>query len=147
MQSYFSNIEPRLKRYLIRRSSLFALPGFFLLLYMGIFLSTSALQSWGLWGFAAGFSLISMGMIPYRRVIGLETKPHHLAITDKELRFTHARKGEVVFPFKNMTKMDFIQRRGFYGIRLHLNDGSHFLLPYFSQKTFSLINDYLSKNQ
>ena len=141
MEIFFSSIQPHLKRYLIRRSSFFALPGFFLLLYMGIFLSTSSLAKWGLWGFVLGFILISYGMIPYRKIIHLETKPHSLTIEESVLRFHHSKKGEVVFPKNQIETLSFLETKRSYGIRLHMKDGSHFLLPFFTKKTFLKIEN------
>ena len=136
METFYSSIKPNLKRYLIRRSLLFVLPGFFLLFYMGVFLKTSALESWGIWGFALSFILISVGMIPYRRIIRLETTPHSLSLDEEGLCFTHAKKGEIVFPIDQIQAFQFVERKGFYGILLQFKDGKHFLLPYFSKKTF-----------
>jgi len=141
METFFSSIHPSLKRYLIKRSSLFALPGFFLLLYMGIFLSTSSIERWGIWGFALGFALISCGMIPYRRIIRLETKPHCLTFDKERLCFIHSKKGSVQFPIDQIDQFYFVERKGFYGIRLYLRDGNYFLLPYFSKKTFNSLVD------
>ena len=140
METFYSSIKPNLKRYLIRRSLLFVLPGFVLLFYMGVFLKTSALERWGLWGFALSFVLISAGMIPYRRIIRLETTPHSLSLEKDGLCFTHAKKGAIVFPIDQIKTFHFVQRKGFYGIRMQLEDGKHFLLPYFSKKTFEALS-------
>ena len=139
METFYSSIKPNLKRHLIRRSLLFVLPGFLLLFYMGVFLKTSALEKWGLLGFALSFILISAGMIPYRRIIRLETTPHSLSFEKEGLCFTHAKKGTFVFPIDQIKAFHFVQRKGFYGIRLQLSGGKHFLLPYFSQKTFDAL--------
>lgn len=146
METFFSSIKPSLKRHLIRRSLLFVLPGFVLLFYMGVFLKTSALEKWGLWGFALSFLLISGGMIPYRRIMRLETTPHKLSLEKEGLCFTHTKKGEVVFPLEQIEKFHFVERKGFYGIRIHFKNGKHFLLPYFSKKTFESLQSIQNKD-
>lgn len=139
MQTFFSSIQPSLKRYLIKKSLFFALPGFFLLLYMGIFLPLASIEKWGIWGFGLSFISISLGMIPYRRITCLETKPHRLLIERETLHFFHATKGKLSFLYEEIDQLSFVQKRGFYGIRLHLKTGKSFLLPYFSKKTFEKI--------
>lgn len=143
MESFFSSIQPKLKRYLIQRGLFFSLPGFFLLFYMGIFLSTSSLEKWGVWGFTISFMCISFGMIPYRRITQIETNPYRLSIKGHILCLTYTKKREVTFPIHQIKQLTFVQRKSFYGIRLHLTNEKHFLLPYFTASTFKLLSEYL----
>jgi hypothetical protein len=136
---FFSTIRPCLKRHLIQRSLLFACPGFFLIFYMGVFLPVSSLERWGIWGFISAFILISCGMIPYRRITRLELHPHSLSLGREGFYFHHTRKGEKFFSFQEIQTAYFIQKKGFYGIRLHLKEKKSFLLPYFSETTFEAL--------
>lgn len=136
MEHFFSSIQPNLKRYLMRRSCLLSFPGFFLLLYMGIFLSAPSLEKWGFWGFVFGIGFIGWGMIPYKRISQLEITPHQLILGKHELFFLHSKGREKAFPIDQIKTFSFVQTKGFYGIRLHLINGQNFLLPYFTMQTF-----------
>lgn len=139
MTLLFSCIQPKTKKTLLKRACSLAFPGFFLLFYMGIYFKIEQLQKWGWIGFGIGFTLIACGMIPLRRISSLESKPHRLILEKSSVQFIHSRKGRVEIPYASIEKMSFVDKKAVYGIRLHLKGGRYFFLPYFSRRTYDIM--------
>jgi len=110
---------------------------------MGIFCPNSLLERWGIWSFMGSFLLISLGMIPYRRISLLERRPHSLKVSKEGLSFFHVTKGERFFKGAHLHSISYLKGKHFYGICLHLRQQNRILLPFFSEKTFSSLKQVL----
>ncbi len=161
-----SSINSSLKRYVLLRGTFLAFLGMALIAYCGAFLAPETLHIWGLPAFLIGLALITVGLLPYRRLTQLELKPHEIILDDtSSLKFFS--KGRPLFslPFADIAKMEYIDEKYRYGIGLWLKKpfpekilihDSHFdmkafqtrsqkkagcdiFLPYFTKRSFEAV--------
>lgn len=125
---------------------------------------------WGLPLFLVGMGLIAWGLIPYRRLRSLEENPYRITL-DGESSMTFISKGKPLFtvPRQAIGEMGYIEEENTYGIALHLKsplpeklqienatfDLAEFrerskkehacdlFIPYFSQRSYSTLNEWL----
>lgn len=111
-----SSIKPSLKKSVILRGSLLSALGVALWLFSGIFFSITTLSTWGWPIFLIGGILITIGLLPYRKLSRLENNPHEIVITDlDELYFS---MGTPIFKIhlEKIEEMAFLDDEKRYGI-------------------------------
>lgn len=164
-EKYRSSIHsPLLKKALLQGSCLAGLGAFLLL--TGTFLPLGILKVWGPFIFLISLALIGWGLIPYRRLKQLETEPHEILLSNNQLLFCWRKKPVFAIQLEGIKKAVFISSRDGYGIGVSLIDsslryvqicdekfditrfqqqsikryGCDLFLPYFSERTFQLMN-------
>lgn len=175
-QDYYkirSSIQPYLLQHSLMRGTILACFGALLLILSGIFVPETLLSALGLPLFLIAFGVITLGLLPYRRLKRLEYRPHEIIISDEE-KFLFAWEGNPLFtlPFASIEWMKPVKLKSSYGIAIKLKshppkkivvqdrsfDLKHYIgkcqssyscdifLPYFSLKGFHELNDFLNSS-
>ena len=142
-ETFFSTIRSDTKKRLFFRALLLSIPGVFLLLGMGTFASIAAIQSWGTLTFFVGMGLIAWGMIPYRKITQLETKPYKIIVSEEAILFILHQGKQLHFTHGGIQEVEYIEKKCRYGINLKTKEGKAFFLPYFSTSTYRELHHYL----
>ena len=165
-----STVLPSVMHRLLWRGSCFAIAGAACLLIPGILMPPLLMGVWGLPTFILGMGLIAWGLIPYRRLRSLEENPYRLILVG-ETALTFTSKGKPLFttPRKSIEEIRYFEKENTYGIALWLKSplpeklqvenesfdlngfrerskkvhGCDLFLPYFSQRSFTTLEDWL----
>lgn len=148
--------------------------GIILILLGGIFLPPRLLQYLGLPILMLGGALILWGMLPYKKLRRLEIKPYELiAFENKQLQYLAAGKPLLTIPSASIERISYFESGNDYGITIALKkpipekiriQDSHFhfeefqeksrsrycsdlFLPYFSERSCNLLNNFMNEAQ
>lgn len=158
----------------LKKGLLLALLGICPLVYAGAFAPPSTLKTWGFLIFLAGFLLITAGLLPYRRLSRLQSKPNELhCIGLERLEYYQNGKHVLSLTLSSIDHLAFINEPRFFGIavwlkrpltakmiifsptfdlhsfekqaeRAHQADA---FFPYFSRRSFEELNAWISENE
>lgn len=167
-----SCILPALMRKTLLRGTFLGVLGGAVLI-AGAFISPESMSPWGAALYVFSLVLITVGLLPYKRLKRLEGRPDRLTIdTGQELHFFTQDKSVLSVPLCSIDHMAYLDQGNHYGIRIFLKDPLpkklvvhdpgfslvHFrarslsvhscdlFLAYFSKRTFSVLQDYLNEN-
>lgn len=116
-----SSIKPELMRRTLFRGTIVAAIGGIVLLYGALFLPTEFLTRWGLPIAVLAGILVTVGLLPYKRLVKLGKQPYELvAIEDKSLQFFSHGRHIFTIPTNSIEKLTYIERKNVYGIGLKL---------------------------
>jgi hypothetical protein len=133
-----TSVRPELKRTLLIRGMILAVIGLALLMVGGIFLPPETLKQWGFPLFLVSILCIGGGLIPYKRVVKLESAPDSIVISDRgEIHY----KGKT-YRMDAVEKVEFYENRG-YGIKMTLKTSETVFLPYFSKRSCEELQECL----
>lgn len=105
----------------LKKGLILALLGIFPLVYAGTFASPTTLKTWGWLIFLASFLLITAGLLPYRRLSRLQTKPNELhCIGLEKLDYYQNGKQVLSLAFSSIDHLTFIDAPHFFGIAVFL---------------------------
>lgn len=163
--TFYSTVTPSLLRKTLLKSFAISLLGLLILLGGGIFVHPTLLKTWGGIIFIVGLGLITFGWLPYRRLTYLAAKPNQIRITS-EPSFQFISRGHMIFnlPINTIKKLIYVKDQKNYGIGIQLmpdfkkqlkgknlylspspqNPSLDLFLPYFSQRSFDELREYLS---
>jgi hypothetical protein len=82
-----SSVLPGLMRRTLFRGTWMAGIGVFLILGIGAFLPPQHMKTWGIFVFLAGIALITLGLLPYKRLKKLEENPNLLKIDQTSFHY------------------------------------------------------------
>lgn len=141
-----------------------------MLLLGGTFLPLAHLKIWGIPLFIASLLLITVGLLPHRRLSKLAINPDTLDVVDNALIFSKKKKQILRIPTQSIASLDFQEKEQLYGISIRLKhpipekieqltpsfdleafvvhsrtlcEGADLFLPYFSKRTCSELNSVL----
>lgn len=111
-----STVHSSLLRFLLIRGTFFAGLGIGILFYGGAFLSPELLSPWGWVLFGGGAALITLGLLPYKKMCQLQLSPNELLIDEQQVSLFL--KGERVFGFSLdcLKRVEFVEKGNQYGI-------------------------------
>ena len=114
-----SSIKSSLMRFVLLRGTFLAAMGGLILVLSGIFFSGSTLSLWGFFIFFLAMSLITLGLLPYRRLRQLETNPYQLISQDQTWHFQA--KGQLILslPMQSIAHTIYVDNHA-YGIGIFL---------------------------
>ncbi len=135
-QVYYSSISEILKKRMLARGFIAAIPGALLLFYMGLFAEIESLMRWGATSFIASIALISYGLIPYKRITRLEMNPYKLVCLKDSFELYLNGKLLRKIPKAEIVKLDSVEKFLFYGIKITLNNDI-ITLPFFKPRIIS----------
>ena len=115
-----SSIRPELKKQVLMRGSIFAGIGALLLLLTGAFLPLSLLKYWGWLIFLMSMGLITLGLLPYRKLTRLEKVPQAIEIEKDRMVVYSDHKLLMAIPFSTIQNLEYIDKEGDYGIGIWL---------------------------
>jgi hypothetical protein len=163
----YSGIRSVLKRQILFKGIFFALAGVLLWVVCGALIPEDYLSVWGPVIFFGGGLLITLGIVPYKRLSHLEDHPHRLQVSDDRLSFLYKGKPLISLPTDNIKKVEFRDDNGLYGIALWIKSDNklfthrstlcpkHYMLevkrkhhcdlffPYFSRNSYERLSDFL----
>jgi len=135
-------------RYTILKGTLIASLGGFLLVYCGGFLPPSSLSRWGIFIWTAGFALIAYGLIPYKSLLNLMTKPNEIIFDDREqMHYLSRGKHQFMVPVSLIEQISYVEGKLRYGIKLTFSreKQKNVFLPYFSKRTYEKVRECLQR--
>jgi hypothetical protein len=163
VEKFRTSIHTPLKKKTLFRGSFLAGIGIFFLIYGGVFLDVSQLNSWGWIIYAVGIGLIAYGLIPYRKLCALENSPNELVIEDNTLSYFSKKKPVFSLACSDINEFNYIDSQTPYGIAILLNQPMEnkiiiynqkaantvfsgvpiLFLPYFSKRTCERLNQII----
>lgn len=116
-----TTVMPALTKHVLIKGFCIASIGIFGLLAGGIFLPPSILHQWGWAIFFISIGFITLGLLPYRRLVRLQMKPNELSIFDADqMTFISRGSKKLTVPLQSISKMAYIDHPLNYGIALWL---------------------------
>ena len=160
--------SPLLKKVLFRGFAI-AFLGIILLLLAGIFIPPVTLRHWGWILFLLSLSLITFGLLPYRRLSRLQLKPNELVL-DHFHQLTFYSKGQAIltFPLQSIVQANYIDHPQQYGIAIWMKDSivvhlpkevkklqrqgqqiaqANLFLPYFNRHAYDELMEWLEEEK
>lgn len=164
-----SSVLPELMRQTLLRGTVLGVIGALTLLFGGVFIPIQEMKVWGPFLFLFSVAMITLGLLPYKRLKRLEEKPNTITIEGEEwLHFSAKGKPLFKIPIPSIDHISYIDKNH-YGIAIFLKDPlpkklmvqeTHFdlaafykrslsqhqcdlFLPYFSQRSFYALQEYL----
>lgn len=155
-----SSILPGLMRRTLFRGTLVAGGGVCLLLVVGALLQLQYMKLWGAAVFLIGIALITLGLLPYKRLKKLEEKPSTLTVDQTALHYSSKGKIRFSIPIVSIARLDYMPeinssiqqateaagQANEYGIKIFLNkplkekvivQDPHFDFSRFSQQSLA----------
>jgi|GEM_PF-3149507 len=142
-KTVYSSILPNLKQKLLVRGTFLGVIGAGILLFFGVWTSEVFLSKWGFLIFCLGIAIISIGMIPLRRIQRLENLPHRLSITRDALIFEKPGRSPLQLLRTEIINTKFLQRGDLYGIEVMTSTLQKFFFPYFSESSANTLSEYI----
>ena len=158
MITLYSSIHSDLMKSSIFRGTFLGSFGIFLLLLGGNFMTASTLQIWGIPVFVGSLSLITVGLLPYKKLRTLELKPYKVTIeNDDSFEFHLNKKKTITILFSEIEAISYKKAFNSYGIIINFKEkylkdnpslafyskqskkthGCDFFLPYFSKRSYN----------
>ncbi|WP_148300653.1 cell division protein CrgA [Candidatus Protochlamydia sp. R18] len=117
-----------------------SLLGLIPMIYVGGFAELPFLQKWGIWAFLIGFGLITAGLVPYKKLISIQQKPHELRLSETD-QIDYYLKGKKVLglPISSIKQIEYYNKDQDFGIivRLKVPLANPFIIY---SHSFSLVN-------
>lgn len=121
-QTLYTLIEKKLVKRMLFKGSLIAGLGAICIVSFGAFSPLRFLNEWGFMIIIMGFALIGWGLIPYRKVSLLSTKPNALKLSHKGLTYTMGSKEMFFIPFNAIKTVWYRPDANHYGIGIELKE-------------------------
>lgn len=152
--TFRSTIHPSLKKTILMRGTWLSAIGLLPMLLGSIFLNEHTLSRWGLPIFFLGLGLITLGMIPYRRLTCLEKHPDELVLmADDTLHYYRRGQHPFTIPFTSIETIAYVENAKIYGARVNLKKRGlnakqpplkrQIFFPYFSKNTVEHMTDII----
>ncbi len=141
-RTFRSSIKPELLRSKLYYGTSLAFIGMLLWLYAGIFMPVEALKIWGLPLAIIGITLITIGLLPYRKLKRLVDQPNQVIITTSSLTYLERQKVRKEILISDIKAISFFDEGSHYGIILKL-DKEDLLLPFFNARVERELNEWL----
>lgn len=110
-------------RHAVIRGTILSGMGILILLACGAFLPLEKLKIWGFPIFLISMTLITWGLLPYRRLRRLEMSPYRLTLDDKKwLHFAKGTSQQFGIPLCSLERIDYIEKKHDYGIGITLKE-------------------------
>jgi hypothetical protein len=111
-----------IKKHLLKGIAM-SLIGLIPLIYIGGFASLPVLQKWGFFVFLLGFGFITLGLLPYKKLISIQQRPHELRFFENN-HITYYRKGRKIFdfPISMIKDVRYYQNKNDYGILVYFKN-------------------------
>lgn len=142
-KTIFTTVTQPLKRKLLLRGSFFGSIGISVLLIFSVWGTEALIEKWGMLIFATGIGLISLGMIPLRKIQRLERIPHQITFHSSGLLYEKRGKEPLLLPKTDILRLSYLTRGDIYGIEVLTRTLDRFFLPYFSEKSADALSDYI----
>lgn len=169
-----SSISSTLLKKTLLQGFAIAFIGSCILLFAGSYLPVELLHKWGWVLFLIALGLITLGLLPYRRLSRLQMRPHELILLDSNhIAFSYKGKKLLTIPLQSIAKMNYISQPKMYGIALWLKSvpskpilihqtpkevenirklsqhmgNADLFFPYFNQRAYKELIDWQSEEE
>lgn len=116
-----STITSYVQKKTLLRGCIIACFGVAVLLIAGSYLALELFIQWGWLLFLISIGLITLGMLPYRRLIRQQLKPDELILLNAyEISFSHRGGQLLTIPLDSIDRMEYVPQQDFYGIAIWL---------------------------
>lgn len=153
-----STVRPEYARRVLFRGTLLAVIGIAMLVLAGVFIPAAYLGKTGFVLFVVALGLVTWGLLPYRMLMQLETKPDEILIDSKAVSVAFKRRPTLMIPISAIRDIKYLDNDEIYGIQIWLDKdpvdkvmiqdpyfkvknlrkyGADLFLPYFSKNSFN----------
>lgn len=158
-----TSVDKELLRRVVLRGSLIAAVGLVLMLF-GNGIPASRLSGWGAGIVLLSLALITLGLLPYRRLTRLQLHPNELTLSEEELLYTRQKAAPLWIGRSSIATLRWLRHGELYGIAITLHPPAtrradlereaarwrrlldcDLFLPYFSQESCSQLQNSLSE--
>lgn len=158
-----TSVDKELLRRVVLRGSLIAAVGLLLMLF-GNGIPASHLSGWGAGIVLLSLALITLGLLPYRRLARLQLHPNELTLSEEELLYTRKKAPPLWIDRSSIADLRWLRRGELYGIAITLRPPAtrradlqqevarwrrlldcDLFLPYFSKESCDQLQSSLSE--
>lgn len=161
------SVKTPLKRAILLRGTLLASLGMLLLISAAAWVPESILKYWGLPIVIAGGALVTIGLLPYRKLVRMENKPNELILNENSsIQWIERGRPCFTIPCASIAKTEFLENKSDYGIGIwlkhplpekiiihrigsNLSRWSHkecdIFLPYLTERAFKEMKEFQSE--
>lgn len=158
-----TSIDKTLLRWVVLRGSLIAAAGLVLML-LGNGIPASRLAGWGAAIILLSLALITLGLLPYRRLMRLQLHPNELTLSEEELLYTRKKAPPLWIGRSSIATIRWLRQGELYGIAITLHPPAtkrvdlerevarwrrlldcDLFLPYFSKESCRQLENFLSE--
>lgn len=143
----FSSLPTCQYRRILIRGSILGFLGLSLLLFTGLIIPTHLIDPYGKFLAIASLLLISMGMLPVRKMQRLYKFPHKFTFDGNQLTFYKFGKMHWACDLEEIQAIRFFQKNSRRGMKIYLNDQTKYFFPYFSEKSVNSLVDNVMHSQ
>lgn len=137
----FSCVHKQFKKEKLIKGTLLSIAGLIPLVLAFLYLPPYYLKLLGFPLVVIAFFLITIGLLPFKKLTQLERIPDEISINDQEeLTYLSKRKPVLSFPLSKIQEITYVDKKWIYGIEFKLEKDIVFL-PYFSKASFERIKE------
>ena len=142
--SFWSSVNPELLKKVLLQGTFLAGCGVTTLVAASIFLPKNLLETWGIILFLLASALMAVGLVPYRRLQKLASKPDKITLSDDE-HLNYYRDDRLIesISFNEIQAIEWVEKSNIYGILIHLKNGKAKLFPFFSKRSYQEIHEII----
>ena len=116
-----TSISTPLLRHTLFLGMLLASLGILGLILASVYIDLADMRRWGWLVFLICLGLITIGMLPYRRLVRVQMNPNELHLVDSNhLQYYSKGRSLLTLPFNSIAKVDYIDKKTLYGIAIWL---------------------------
>lgn len=119
-RKFYSSIKPEMKRSMLLRGSVIAGIGALIIVVTGTLLPLEQMEFWGWPIIIFSLGLITLGLLPYRRLCALEDNPNVLVMTEDGIVYYHRQRKRLTLPKDAIDKLEYLHDQNLYGIGIWL---------------------------
>lgn len=121
----YSSVSPKVEKKALFKGSFIAGIGVLLLAFSGSFIKEPLLKIWGLPILILSASLITYGLLPYRRLMRLQRKPNEIILSEELLQYVENNKRQITLPLSLIKKASYLEDKDDYGIGIWLKSAEY----------------------
>lgn len=115
----FSTIKPDVLRKSLFKGTFLASLGVIILIAVTTYLPLESMATWGTLFLLVGGGLMVYGLIPYRKLVRMESDPSELILIDNQyLQFITFKKQQYTIPLTMIDKTEYVEKGDDYGIAI-----------------------------
>ena len=121
----YSSVSPKVEKKALFKGSFIAGIGILLLALSGSFIKEPLLKIWGLPILVVSATLLTYGLLPYRRLMRLQKKPNEIIVSEELLQYIENNKRQITLPLSLIKKASYLEDKNDYGIGIWFKNGEN----------------------
>jgi hypothetical protein len=122
MTVLYTSIKPQILKKSLFIGSSFSITGAFCIVLSGAWLSMDTLQTYGIWILLTSFIVMSLGLLPFRRLKKLSQNPDHIQIHEEYFTVYSQEKKILSIPFNAIQELEYAEYKKRYGMSIFFKD-------------------------